>query len=120
MAKTNTPKQLRVVIGFNAFTDYEVETTGNAVITGALYTDKILFPSPPVDLPTLQTAVSDFTVSITAAAGGGVHATSDKNKKRHGLIGLLRKDALYVEANCNGDETAVLAAGFQVVTRNRS
>jgi len=37
---------------------------------------------------------------LAAQPSGGVHATADKNKKRHDLVALLRKLASYVQGNC--------------------
>src|SRR5262245_19373273 len=102
---------LRVVVGFNRFSDALLDTlAGNVVVR---IPGNKNFPNPPVDPATLQAAADDFHTSISSSAAGGVHATADKNKKRDTLIALLRKVALYVEANSNGDPEIILSAGFE-------
>ena len=93
------------------------ETTG-AVLTG-LDGNKN-FPNLPVDLATVKTGLSDFTASIAAATVGGGHATSEKEKKRHALIAMLRQLALYVQANCNDDMAILLSSGFLAANTSRA
>jgi hypothetical protein len=82
-------KRLRVLLTFTHEDDHQVEQLGGSVIAN-LYGNK-WFPAPPVDQPTLQTALTDFTTSMAASAQGGIHVTANKNKKRHILVGLLRQ-----------------------------
>jgi len=103
-------KRLRVLMDFTQVPDHEVEEVAGAVIVG-LNANKS-FPHPPVDPPTLQTALTEFSAAIAAAAKGGTHATAAKTKKRHQLVSLLRQDALYVQANCNDDLETLLSSGF--------
>jgi hypothetical protein len=50
---------------------------------------------------------------------GGTHATAVKGKKRHGLVNLLRQDALCVQANCNDDLETLLSSGFLAANNSR-
>ena len=110
--QTNKAKHLRVALGFTQQTDHQLEELAGAVLAGM--TGNKAYPSPPVDLATLHTALTDFTTAIAAQVTGGKHATSDKNSKRHALIVILRKLASYVQGNCNDDQTVLLSSGFQV------
>jgi hypothetical protein len=109
---------LRVVIGFKKFTDADLDELAGKVIVGIPGNKN--FVNPPVDPATLQAAATDFHTSIALSAGGGVYATADKNKKRDALIFLLRKLALYVEANSNSDPETILSSGFQPVVKVRT
>ena len=111
-------KRLRVLLNFTHDTDHAVEEVAGAVITG-LDGSKI-FTNLPVDLATVRAGLAEFTASIAAAAQGGRHATSDKRKKRHVLVGLLRQLALYVQANCNDDMPTLVSSGFQAANTSRA
>ena len=111
-------KRLRVLLTFTRGDDHQVEQLGGSV-NANLYGNK-WFTAPPVDQPTLQTALTDFTTSVAAAAQGGIHVTANKNKKRHILVGLLRQLALYVQANCNDDLAVLVSSGFQAGSTTRA
>jgi hypothetical protein len=85
-------------------------------------TDNPAYPSPPVDLKTVQAAVDDLKAALAAQLNGGPAATADKKNKKAALIGLLRKLRPYVEDNCGNDLSVLLSSGFQaaVTTRVRS
>jgi hypothetical protein len=106
---------IRVAIGFKRFTDADVDGLAGNVIAGIPGNKN--FPSPPVDIGTLRAAVADFRASVVAATGGGTRATADKKKKREVLADLLRKLALYVEANSDGDVEVLLSSGFRPILR---
>jgi hypothetical protein len=117
MPRNLGPKHIRVVMSFTSDSDHQIEETTGNVIPG-VYGNKA-FPFPPVDAVTLKTALADFTVAIAAAAQGGVHATNEKNKKRHELIGLLRQLAIYVQANCHDDLATLTSSGFRAASNTR-
>jgi hypothetical protein len=83
--------KVTVKTGFGVLSDSQAIATAGAVIKG-VYAEKSL-ATPPVDQAALHTAVDDLNGSIAAlqAQGGGIAATSLKNKKREVLNGLLRK-----------------------------
>src|SRR5215510_8461772 len=76
------------------------------------------FTALPVDQPTLQAALTDFTASIAATVQGGSQATNEKNKKKHELVALLRKLGLYVQANSNEDAAILMSSGFHAASRD--
>jgi hypothetical protein len=111
-------KHLRVLTISSAWTDHDVEQTAGSVLAGL--TGNTNYPNPPVDLATLQQAITNFHLGIAAAAQGGVHATADKNKRRHDLTGMVRKLALYVQTNCNDDMSTLTSSGFQAASTVRT
>jgi hypothetical protein len=80
------------------------------------------FPSPPVDLKTVQAAVDDLNAALAAQPNGGPAATAEKKNKQEALIGLLRSLRHYVDDRCGNDLPVLLSSGFQaaVTTRVRS
>ncbi len=114
------PQHIRIADGFKKQSAEQLASTGGVIIAGL--TNNPAFPSPPVDLKTVQTAVDDLNTALAAQAHGGRAATAEKNKKQDALIVLLRKLKHYVEDNCGDDLAILLSSGFQpaVNTRNRS
>jgi hypothetical protein len=70
------------------------------------------YPTPTPTLPTVTTALNDFTVAIANATGGGKEETAIKNAKRAELTSLLRQLASYVGVTCGGDLAKLLSSGF--------
>ncbi|MEI9961362.1 MAG: hypothetical protein WDM76_09635 [Limisphaerales bacterium] len=78
------------------------------------------FPTPAVNVANLTTAQTDFTTALTAMTQGGKQATATKNDKREVLVGLLRKEAMYVQLEGSNDLPALLSSGFQVNSTSRT
>ena len=110
--------QVRVLLGFTTAADHRLEDTAGAVIKGL--TENAAYPSPPVTVAALQTALAAFTSALAAQEQGGTAATADKNNKREILVGLLRQLAAYVQMNCGADLAKLLSSGFEAVSANRS
>jgi hypothetical protein len=91
-----------------------------AIIAGL--TDNPAFPTPTVDLKTLQAAADSLNEALAAQVHGEKAATAEKNNKQEALIVLLRKLKHYVEDNCGNDPAVLLTSGFQPAstTRDRS
>jgi len=70
------------------------------------------YPTPDPTLADLQTAITDFLLSIVKAKNGTKEDTADKNAKRQTLVDLLRRLSYYVQVTSNGDETIILSSGF--------
>ena len=83
-------------------------------------TDNPAFPSPPIDMKTLQAAVDDLNLAIAAQAHGGKAETAEKKNKQEALIVLLRRLKYYVEDNCKNDPAVLLSSGFRAALRNRA
>jgi hypothetical protein len=77
------------------------------------------FPSPPVELKTVQAAVDDLTAAMAAQPYGGPSATAEKKNRQQALIALLRRLRRYVEDNCCNDLSVLLSSGFQAASPTR-
>jgi len=112
--------QIRIADGLRSQSAEKLIATAGAIITGL--TGNPSFPSPPVDLKTVQDAVDDLSAALAAQPNGGPTATAEKKNRQAALIGLLRRLRHYVEDHCGNDLSVLLSSGFQaaVTTRVRS
>jgi hypothetical protein len=114
-----SPK-IRIADGLLTQSAERLIATANVIITGL--TGNPAYPSPPVDLKTVQATVDELSAALAAQPNGGPAATADKRNKKAALIGLLRRLRPYVEDNCGNNLSVLLSSGFQaaVTTRVRS
>ena len=105
-----SPK-IRIADGLLTQSAEQLITTAGAIITGM--TGNPAYPSPPVDLKTVQAAVDDLNAALAAQLNGGPAATADKRNKKAALIGLLRRLRPYVEDKCGNNLSVLLSSGFQ-------
>lgn len=73
------------------------------------------FPTPTPTLLVLQAAITAFVLALTAAGKGDHSAIADKNVKKATLVDLLEQLANYVNFTANGNLTALLTTGMEVV-----
>jgi len=76
------------------------------------------FPTPLVPMADLTTAQQEFH-DAWLASGKGVVSTLIKNQKRATLLGLLRKEASYVQGLAGEDLVMLLSSGYGAVSTNR-
>jgi hypothetical protein len=112
--------RIRIADGLLTQSADRLITIAGAIIKGM--TGNPSFPSPPVDLNTVQAAVDELSAALSAQPNGGPAATAEKNNKKEVLIGLLRSLRHYVDDRCCNDLSILLSSGFQaaVTTRVRS
>jgi hypothetical protein len=115
---TTKVKPIRPLLGFKSATDAQVQSRATAVLTGL--TGNAHFPTPPVDLAALKTAIDTFTAGIAEALDGSMKAIAKKNKDRAALTKMLKQLAVYVEANCNDDLAIFTTSGFQPASTTRT
>jgi hypothetical protein len=108
---------IRIADGLRTQSAERLITTAGAIINGL--TGNPSFPSPPVDLKTLQAAVDDLNAALAAQPQGGPSATAEKNNKKEALIVLLRRLRHYVDENCGNDLSVLLSSGFQAAVTTR-
>ena len=96
----------------------QLVATCGAIIKGL--TDNPAYPSPPIDLKTLQSAVDDLNAALAPQAHGGKAATAEKKNKQADLISMMRKLKHYVEDNCKNDPAVLFSSGFQAAQYTRS
>lgn len=70
------PHQIRVLLAFSTAPDHKIEDTAVAVIKGL--TGNTAYPTPPVTLANLQSALTAFTTAMANQVQGGTLATAEK------------------------------------------
>jgi hypothetical protein len=112
------PKMIRPLDGFSVASDAEVVSRATAVQTKL--TGNANFPTPPVDLAALKTAIDSLSALIAEALDGSKKVIAEKNKQRHAVIKMLRLLGRYVEYNCKDDMAIFQSSGFQAVSTARN
>jgi hypothetical protein len=103
----------------NTDSDPELVNDVSVIILG-VGGNPAIYSKPSPDVPTLQTALTNFSTALAAVADGGPSATAKKNQTRLILIGLVRQLAAYVQTACGGNMTNLLLSGFPVQKSNRA
>lgn len=78
------------------------------------------YPTPPVTMPNLATAITDYSEAVAAANDGGPTSTAAKNNARDALIAMLRQLAAYVDENHDNDMEKLRSSGFKAQSTNRA
>ncbi|HEY2380817.1 MAG TPA: fibronectin type III domain-containing protein [Terriglobia bacterium] len=101
---------LKPVLGVTGMSDNDLLARLNAVH------DKMLnnpaYPTPPVDMPSFQTAIDACTAAVADALEGGKAATVLRDKCRNAAIVMFRLLGHYVESACKGDVPTFVSSGF--------
>ncbi len=105
---------VRVSLGFTELSDPELDDFATKVAAKILENAGTFgtLPVTPAQITTAQTA---FHVSLSSAKGAGKAATADKNAKRAILEGLLRQDALAIQAKPGLTESDVDLSGYDPI-----
>src|SRR5207237_603645 len=98
--------------------DQHLDNFVQGVIDGM--TGNATYPTPPVTMAILQTALDDFIAKVSAALSGGSVNTAAKNNSREALLGMLRQLATYVQLKCNNNPELLLSSGFDAQSTNRT
>jgi hypothetical protein len=105
------PKAIKPIDGFANVSDADVVSRATNIQTQM--TGNANFPSLPVDLAALKTAIDTFSALIAQALDGSKKVIAQKNKQRHALIKMLKLLGRYVEVTSNGDMAIFQTSGFQ-------
>lgn len=108
----------KVSLGFGKLPDTELDNFALAVIDAM--TGNANYPSPPVTMANLQTALDDYTAKLSISQTGSQADTAAKNNSRQNLITLLRQVASYVQMVCGEDLAKLLTSGFEAQSSNRA
>jgi hypothetical protein len=73
-----------------------------------------LFPTPTPDMPTLLTAITNYSDALSAALNRDREKVALKNSAKFALISMLDELANYITLVANGNLDTILAAGFEV------
>ena len=109
---------VKTSLAFARLSDSELDNFANGVISAM--TGNPAFPSPPLPMMQLHTAVEDFVAKMAVAQTGGLADTAAKNNSRQTLLGMLRQLAAYVQMSCNNDQAILLTSGFQAQSTTRA
>ncbi len=104
--------------GFSRVLNADLVSRSNAVCTGM--TGNPAYPSPPVELASLKSAIDTFTASIVDALDGSRKAIVERNKQREALVTMLHLLGRYVEIHCKNDMATFLSSGFEAVSHTRT
>lgn len=101
-------KKIKVVTSFSRFPQTKLLQKAQMILQ--CMTGNANFPTPTPDLTSLGTAIGDFSQALANPISKA--NTALKNQLRAVLIALLNQLALYVQMNCNNDETVALSSGY--------
>ncbi len=108
----------RVALGFVNLSGPLLNEFGANIVV--CFTNNSALPNPPVPLGELNTARTEFHDALVAASGGGKVLTAIKNQKEAILVGLLRREATYVQGLAGQDLPVLLSSGFAANSTNRT
>lgn len=102
----------RVSLSFNRYTDGDLESKVNNIISNL--TGNTLFPSPVPSIAVLSAAAVAYSEALVIAKTGNRSAIAEKNSRRLQLIDVLRNIGSYVNFASGGDISAILTSGFSL------
>jgi len=108
----------KVSLSFGELSDTELDNFAQGVIDAL--TGNATYPTPPVTLAILQTAVHDYTAKLAVAPNGSKADRAAKDNSRFALESMLRKVAAYVQMMCNDDPALLLTSGFKMQSTSRT
>jgi hypothetical protein len=91
-------QHVRIADGFRSQSAEQLAPTAGGIITGL--TGNPAFPSPPVELKTVQGAVDELKAALAAQAHGGTAATAEKRNKQEALKNLDTHYSLRILCGC--------------------
>ena len=100
------------ITAFKQLNQGSLATYANNVIT--LMTENPLFVSLSANVAELKTGYDAYIVALANNVNGGRIATIDKDKCKKDVEKQLTKVALLVDILANGQESIIMAAGFNV------
>src|SRR3989441_8800523 len=115
---TTKPKTIRPLDGFSTASDADVVSRGTLVQTNM--TGNVNFPTPPVDLAALKTAIDSLSALMAEALDGSKKVIAAKNKQRHAVIKMLRLLGRYVEVACKDDMAIFKSSGFEPASTTKT
>ncbi len=109
--------RVRMSLGLSMAKDGDVLSRGEAVITGM--TGNPAYPTPPVALSALKTALDSLSATASVALDGSKQAIAEKNQQAEAVLTMLRQLGHYAEAACNNDPVVFTSSGFVAALPNR-
>lgn len=106
----------KALIDFSHYRDDELLVKGTHIYDSL--DGNLNFPLLAPSLPSLQTALDEYSTALAAADGGSKLDVTVKNQKREALIEVLRTIGDGVNDEANGDETKIVSSGYDM-TKDR-
>ena len=103
----------RLIMDLSKLRDSQLDNKAQTIIDSTS-ANAVVFPSPVPALTDVEGILEEYRSSLTAAARRDIHAIELKNQKRTELERALRKLALYIEQQANGNRAVLLSSGFDV------
>ena len=104
-------KPIKPLENYNRMSDHDIVARATAVETGL--TGNPNFPSPPVELPALKTAIDSLAALIAERLDGSKKVIAQKKKQRVVVIKMLKLLARYAEVMCKDDMAIFKSSGFE-------
>lgn len=106
----------KALIDFSHYKDDELLVKGTHIYDSL--DGNLSFPLSAPSLPSLLTALDEYSPALAAADGGSKLDVSIKNQKREALIEVLRTIGDGVNDEADGDEPKIVSSGFDM-TKDR-
>ena len=106
----------KALIDFSHYKDDELLVKGTHIYDSL--DGNLSFPLLALSLPSLLTALDEYSPALAAAVGGSTLDVSIKNQKREALIEVLRTIGDGVNDEADGDEPKIVSSGFDM-TKDR-
>ena len=106
----------KALIDFSRYKDDELLVKGTHIYDSL--DGNVSFPLLAPSLPSLQTALDEYSPALAKADGGSKLDVSIKNQKREALIEVLRTIGEAVNDEAGGDETKIVSSGYDM-TKDR-
>jgi len=111
-------KQIRPLDGFARASDADVVSRATLVQTNM--TGNVNFPTTPVDLAALKTAIDRLSALMAEALDGSKKVIAEKKKQRTAVIQMVRLLGRYVEVDCKEDMAIFKSSGFEPASTTKT
>src|SRR6266850_4369131 len=118
MNMSTREKQIRPLDGFANASDADVVSRATLVQTNM--TGNVNFPTTPVDLAALKTAIDRLSALMAEALDGSKKVIAEKEKQRTAVIKMLRLVGRYVEVACKNDMAIFKSSGFEPASATKT
>jgi hypothetical protein len=106
--------KVKVIVDYspNRYSDMELTRRADNIVFGMAGNPKFASLEPKVTL--IKNQNETFKLILVKVNQGGKTVTIEKNAIRHVLEDYMASTAIQVQDLCNGDEGAIISAGFEV------
>lgn len=102
--------RIKIITSFGKYSDAELEQKAELIVDSM--TGNANFTNPMPLIADLKAATTAFDTAIIKAKEGGKTEHLNREIKRHELIAMLEKLALYVQIEADGIDAVLASSGF--------